>query len=365
MKTRRIAFLCLALLAIRPAAADPGQIPVELRYPTKVTEMVLVGIEGGELVFRPPGVDEGGRAYLSIRELERRRAVVNALYPPAFAEALRELETGDAEAALPKLERIARPVVPYLELGPVAGNLVPAVDAWLEALVETGRLEEAAALAGSIPLAEVPVSLFARVVDLGIRLAEAGKAVLADGLRREFLSVNIWPRAHQEELMRLAGLDRREDRWAEAAELYRLVESQAGALSPAARLWGAYCRIEADPDPPAEGFLATLPAPAEQDPSFPLAQLVRARALERLDRPGEAMRAAASGVTAAPVDREWFPPLLLLAARLYETHGDRAAAESAYRQTVFLFPDSAWSGRASDALDELKESHETEPETTL
>lgn len=362
MKSCRL-IVCVALAwAVSVAGArQPGQIRVELQYPTKVTEMILVGVEEGELVFRPPGDDFGGRAYLSIAELERQRAVVNALYPPAFGDALRDLGSGRSEAALPALSSIADPLVGYLALGSVAGNIVPAVDAWLEALVETGRWEEAVALAARIPLAKVPGSLFARIIDLEMMLGEEGLDQPAGRLRSAILAESGWPENHREEILRLADSERVGGRWAEAVDLYGAVEAEGGRLALKASLWGRYCTLEAADAVPEPVFLENIPVLFPGDSFFPLARLVRSRALERTGRFAEAMRSAAEGITFASVDEAWFPPLLLAVGRLYLETGDGAAADSAFRQTVFLFPDTPWSGRASDSLEQLNANHEEEP----
>jgi|GEM_PF-523959 len=356
-------FVSLVTAVSHLGGREPGQIRVELQYPTKVTEMVLVGSEGDDLVFRPPGQDVGGRAYLSITDLKRQRAVVNALYPSSYGEALRDLGGGRPEVALPTLESIADPLVGYLTLGSVAGNIVPAVDAWMEALIDTGRFEEAVALANRIPLATVPVSLFTRIINLEIRLEEEDLDGLAGQLRTAILEERGWPESHLEEVLRLAAWQRMYRRWAEAAALYRLVEVEGQRLSLKASLWAEYCFLEAGEDLPNLTFLTEIPALVSSDSFFPLAQLVRSRTQEKSGLFSEAMRSAAEGITFASVDEESFPPLLLAVARLYLESGDWVAADSAFRQTLFLFPDSPWGDRASTSLEQLKANHEEDPQS--
>jgi hypothetical protein len=346
--------IALAVLAAILAAAPrlgAAEATVELRYPGSRATFVLTGVEGGEVVFRNPGRDTGGRAYLAIDELLRRRATLLFAFGESFYEATGRLGREDAAGLLPAIEREVAPLAEFIPLAVVPGNLQPAVLTYLDALARAGEYGRAVELAGRMPLAEMSPSALEGVGELTFALDAAGRADLLGQLHARLLAFRGWSPEHARVLMEVADRWREGGEFSRAADLYQRVREADGPFGLRAALWTAYCGLHTDEAPDPAGLLAALPEMAVDSPGFSLRELVEARLALRADDLRGAMRFAARGKTYAYAGEAWYPELLFLTADLYDRLGQPEAAAMAHRELSVLFAGNPWAGKSRSRLD--------------
>ena len=117
-----------------PVSLEAAELPVRIQYPTQVNDVILTGVDGDSLVFRPKGRDKGGRAYLKLDDLLQQGVVLNFLFPKSYYDAVAALVAGQTREALPVLKREVAPFLDYLSLSEIPGNMLPTVLSYLEAL---------------------------------------------------------------------------------------------------------------------------------------------------------------------------------------------------------------------------------------
>ena len=96
MRRLFIGIMAVACLIVR---AEAVELPLRLNYPTKVSEVVLTGVENQEVVFRPEGRDTGGRAYISIESLLELGVTLYFMFPPEFYDAVGQIDQDEPDAA--------------------------------------------------------------------------------------------------------------------------------------------------------------------------------------------------------------------------------------------------------------------------
>ncbi|MFO8028007.1 MAG: hypothetical protein R6U56_10115, partial [Opitutales bacterium] len=239
--------------------AEAVELPVRLQYPTKVSEVLLTGVDNQEVEFRPVGGDTGGRAYISIKSLLDQGVTFYFMFPAEFYDALAEVKKGSVEGALPVIRREATPFLEVMELSVLPGNHLPVVYSYLDALRADEMWAEAVDVARKIPLLKAPPEALRRVGALALDLHAAGQEELLQQLHNQIEAPSGYSQRHVEELMRLA------DQWREAAvyvnahELYRKVQRSEGPLQTRAQLWVGYCSFYLGDELVPEEFLSELP----------------------------------------------------------------------------------------------------------
>lgn len=318
------------------------ELPVRMQYPTKVSDVLLTGVADGEVEFRPPGRDTGGRAYIAMESLLEQGVTFNFILPTEFYEAVGQLKQGAVDQALPIIRREARPFLNIMELSALPGNHLPTVYAYMDALQAAAMWEEAVDVALRVPLAAAPPDALQRVGSLALKLEDTGRSGLLTRLHAHIEAPSDYPARHLWELMHLA------DQWREtgvfeyAYKLYLKVQSRSGPLQTRARLWVGYCSFYLDDATLSERFLSDLPEVAFDTPDYSLRELIRARLSMREGATDAAMRSAAVGKTYASPTDSWYPELLFLLARLYADFEMEGASEAAHRELGILFPSSQW-----------------------
>ena len=115
-------------------ALHAAELPVRIQYPTQVNDVILTGIDGDSVVFRPKGRDRGGRAYLKLDDLLQQGVVLNFLFQQSYYDAVAALDAGQTREALPVLKREVAPFLDYMSLSEIPGNMLATVLSYLEAL---------------------------------------------------------------------------------------------------------------------------------------------------------------------------------------------------------------------------------------
>lgn len=344
-------FVRSGLLLALAAPMQAVEIPVRLDYPSKVTDVVLTGVEDEAVAFRPPGRDTGGRAYITFDSLLEQGATLYFMFPSEFYDAVGQLNQGSVQTALPIIRRAARPLLEVMELSVVPGNHLPAVYSYVDALEAARMWGEAVEVALSIPLAQAPSAALERIGDLSYALHQAGQAELADRVRAHILSPDGYSLQQLAQLMRLADQWRETSVYVNAYSLYRKVEQSEGPLRTRARLWVGYCSFYLEDDVVSDRLLDELPEVDINTPDYSLRELIQARLRMRGGDYAAAMRSAAVGKTYASPTDSWYPELLFILATLYSDFAMDAASETAHRELSVLFPSSQWAAESLQILD--------------
>lgn len=343
---------CLALSILGGSCLAGAELSLQLQYPMQMNQVVLTGIEREDLVFRPAGRDTGGRAYLAIDELQAQRAVLNFLFPKEFYDAIEDLESGRASAALPTLRTHAQPLLEYAALAALPGNMLPAIEAYVEALCLNKRYDEALDACIRLPLAKAPASTLGWVGDLNLELQAVGKTELAERLHRRILAQGDFSDAHFEYMLSLADGWRAGADYLKAFQIYRAIQLRESPVQVKARLWVAYCSFYLGQDIVPLVFLETLPEMTPETPGYSLRELIVARmSLKQGDR-DKAMRSAVLGKTYSDVGDPWYPETLYFVGQLYAERGMDDASLAVYRELAIMFPESEWAAKINESTEE-------------
>ncbi|WPJ98034.1 hypothetical protein SH580_10005 [Coraliomargarita algicola] len=333
-------------------AAKP-EIQMRLQYPQQMKDVILTGIDGDEIVFRPLGRDDGGRAYLKFDELVRKRGTLNFLFPQAFYDAIEALEAGHSLQALPVIRESAKPFIEYLELSHLPGNMLPTVLSYLDALIAAGQWREASEVATQMPLQLAPPRVLERVGKLALALSDAGQASALDRVHQYILSARQLSEAHLAVALDLANAWRERGDYMRAFNLYRKVQVADNLYQTRARLWVAYCSFYLGHDLVPSVFLENLPEMDVTTPGYSLRELIKARLSLRDEDLSAAMRSAAEGKTYASSTDPWYPELLYTVATVYARIDMKQAAIAAYRELTISFPESPWAATSRKDLEVL------------
>jgi hypothetical protein len=343
--------LPMACLIVR---AEAVELPVRLHYPTKVSDVVLTGVENKEVIFRPAGRDTGGRAYILIESLLDQGTTFYFMFPAEFYDAVGEIKQdkqGAAERALPIIRREAAPFLDVMELSVLPGNHLPAIYSYLDALRAVKQWAEAVEVATKIPLAEAPPEALQRIGDLALDLHEAGEADLLQRLHAHVEAPSAYSSRHVAQLMHLADQWREAGVYSNAYELYRKVQRREGPLQTRAQLWVGYCSFYLGQELVPETFLSELPEMEVTTPGYSLRELIKARLRLRDKEYDAAMRSAAEGKTYSSPADSWYPELLFVLANLYAEFEMEDASEAAHRELSILFPSSPWAKESLQVLE--------------
>lgn len=348
---RVIVWLALTLVASSALAAKP-EVNMRLQYPQQTKDVILTGVEGDEIVFRPLGRDSGGRAYLEMDELILQRGTLNFLFPKEFYDAIEDLERGQALQALPVIREYAQPFVEYMELSHLPGNLLPTVLSYLDVLSATKAWSEAADVATRIPLQLAPPSVWEHIGQLTLALADADQTVALDRVHQHILASRQLTDSRLVVILNMANGWRDRADYVRAFELYRKVQAYEGPHQTRARLWVAYCSFYLGHDLVPAVFLENLPEMDVTTPGYSLRELIKARLRIREEDYAAAMRSAAQGKTYSNTTDPWYPELLYTVATVYAQLHMKEAAIAAHRELSISFPDSPW---AIKSLSDLKD----------
>lgn len=330
-----------------------AEVNVQVKYPSQSNDLILTGILDDAIVLRPKGRDNGGRAYLSISELERQRVVLNFLFSQAYYTAVEDLEKGQFASALPVIEQAATPLMDYLSLSVLPGNLLPTVLSYLDALRGVKRWDAAVTVATRIPLAIAPPLALDYVGELALDLHAAGEIAALERVHAHIINTRELSVDRLEITMDLADQWRERGEFLRAFQLYRKIQIIEGPQQILARLWVAYCSFYLGHDLVPEVFLEVLPEMEAGGNGFSLRELIKARLRLREEAYDAALRSAAEGKIYANATDPWYPELLYTVGRLYQQRGMNDAARAAYREVTILFAESPWATESSKALESL------------
>jgi hypothetical protein len=341
------------------ASLQAADLPVRLQYPTQVNDVILTGVEGDSVVFRPKGRDRGGRAYLKINDLIEQRVVLNFLFPQSYYDAVAALDAGQAREALPVLQQEVAPFLDYMSLSVLPGNMLPTVLSYLEALRAAEQWSAATDVATRVPVVIAPTLALDQIRLLSLELFLADEAISLTRLQRHLLNARNLSQDRLEIYLQLAGDWRDAGEYVRAYELYRKVQIQEGPNQIEARLWVAYCSFYLGHDLVPQVFLDELPEMEVNTQGYSLRELIKARLAIRDGEVAAAMRSAAEGKTYANATDPWYPELLYTVAVLYGEMGMHEASIAAHREVSILFSATQW------AIQSLKALENTNPEVSV
>lgn len=327
-----------------------AELPVRLQYPMQVNDVILTGMEGDSLVFRPKGRDRGGRAYLNIADLLEQRVVLNFMFPQSYYDAIAALDAGQAHQALPVLKNEVAPFLDYMSLSVLPGNMLPTVLSYLDALRAAEEWTAATDVATRIPVTIAPSLALEQLRQLSMELYIAEEKTALERMQRHLLNARNLTQDRLEVYLHMADDWREAGEYVSAYDLYRKIQIQDGPLQVHARLWVAYCSFYLGHDLVPQVFLDELPEMDVHSPGFCLRELIKARLAIREGEYAQAMRYAAEGKSYANATDPWYPELLYTVAFLYDEIGLDEAAQIAYREVSILFSETPWAAKSLEAL---------------
>ena len=320
-----------------------AEVPVIIKYPTQSSKIILTSFEGNNLVFRPMGSDNGGRIYIKKEELISQNVQLNFLFPEEFYDAVEQSETGEVIRSISIIGKYADPLVPFLDLSNIPGNMIPSILVYLEALKEVEDWEKVVDLVTQIPLSTAPPEAIDYVGKLALLLYDGDKSNDFDRLYFHILDQQDLSLSHLRSLMYLAEELRIRDDYLRAFHLYRKIQINDGALQVLAKLWVSYCSFYLGHDIVPEIFLEELEKLDVSEQGYALRELIKARLCIRDEDFYTAMRFAAKGRIHAKATDVYYPELLYVIANLYNELGYTKASQLTLSELRLLFPENLWS----------------------
>lgn len=348
-------FKYLYLIAITATSSTilcSAELPVILKYPTQSDKIILTAVEGNNLIFRPMGSDDGGRIIIKIEELISQGAQLNFLFPDDFYDAVEQLESGEGGRSISIISKYVDPLVSFLSLSNIPGNMLPSIIVYLEALKGVEDWERVVDLATHIPLSIAPPWVMDNVGELALSLHDRDKSKDFDRLYFHILDQRSLALAHLQSLMHLAEHLRIRADYLRAFYLYRKIQVGDGSLQVLAKLWVAYCSFYLGHDIVPEIFLEVLPEIDVSEQGYALRELIKARLSIRDENFYSAMRFAAKGRIHAKATDVYYPELLYVVASLYNELGYAKASNLTQNELRLLFPESRWSKKNLNTLRE-------------
>ena len=338
--------VCIPLNAI--------ELLVELHYPTRTDKVLLTGIDGNSLVFRPTGQDDGGRAYLEIEDLKRQKVALNYLLSEKFYNGLERLNENRPIQALPLLEVEAGQLLEYNILSQLPGNYLPAVLPYMDALHDSRNWNRLVAVIVEIPLEDSPTEIVQKVGDIAFTLYKEKRGAALDIVHKKIISITQVPPEHVASFSDIANSWRQAEEYQKAYEVYRLINANDRSLKHPSVLWAVYCGFYCLDNDSLEKIYSKLPEIDAGQAYFSLRRLLDTRwYLNKGDYPA-AIRNAAEGKVYANATEPWYPELIHTLAVLYSNMNLVDEGSLAHREVSAIFPNSRWAKKSLQLLKDQK-----------
>ncbi|MGF1484209.1 MAG: hypothetical protein ACFBZ8_07590 [Opitutales bacterium] len=283
--------------------------------------------------------------------------------PQAFREAKTQSRQGEWDKVVTGLRPIAYPLVRYLRLPPEKFNIHEIVELFLQALIETGRTNEAKAILDRHTFADLPRTFAGLGLDLATKFVEQGND--SDALLLIDKALNQTEGASDKYLpifLKFTGELRDNERWGSAENLYRQIEKMGDAqLAKQAELWIIYINVRRAAEenlallPVSENLLAQLSGVEAGSSEYALQRFVEGKIHAVREEWTEALERLGEAVIYSEVSDDWMPELLFETGRAYRMTEQAAAARSVFDQNVLFFRDNPWALRSQSELDLLPE----------
>jgi hypothetical protein len=338
--------VCLPLNAI--------ELLVELHYPTRTDEVLLTGIDGNFLVFRPKGQDDGGRAYLDIEDLKRQKVTINYLLSEQFYKGIERLNENRPIQALPLFEAEAGQLLEYNILSKLPGNYSSTVLPYMDALQQSRNWNRLVALIVEIPVADSPTEIVEKVGDVAFALHAQKRFEDLDIVHKKIISIPELAPEHVASIFDIANSWRQAKEYQKAYDVYRLITANGRFLNHPSVLWAAYCGFYCLGNDSLEKIYSKLPEIDAGQAYFSLRRLLDTRWYLQLGDYPSAMRYAAQGKVYANATEPWYPELIHTLAVLYTNMNLVDEGSLAHSEVSAIFPNSRWAKKSLQLLKDQK-----------
>lgn len=332
-------------------------VPIINRTGGPETELYLVGVEQGDLIFRYSPYDS--------REIGIPLDTdgLKLFYKPDrnFLQALSLVELGDMRVAVEGMRSGVYPLVQYLDIPTDKINIHQYVERFAFALANSdANQDEAVAFFSRIPLSQLPPAF----TQHALRLVEK---LIANGDRTSALALmDRLPLSGEDtllpKLLRFANSLRKDGNIEQALFLYQRMQSNEGTPeAEEALLWIAYCNVELGRVETGKIFLDQAGQLEPGDAGFSLAALIRGNILLLEEKPLEAMKAISRGVVYTDVGADWAPEISFKAGLLYEDLGKPETARAIYDEVLLFYPSTQWGKASQERLQNMPAPEEEQP----
>ena len=260
----------------------------------------------------------------------------------SFAEYQRMLDAGQRDEALNYLRRELYPLLQYVNMDPSAIRIHNLVAQLLLQLLEQEQALEVYDILANFSRGRVTGGFREIAVQTATQLLQQGESDKAYRLTRRF---PVGPGAVEFApiYIKMGDQFRLLEDWERSRNLYTDVQMASNQQDfPEAFLWEAYIHIQEDRSFMAESILEDFGAISDNNPYFPLIQLVRGILFEEKGETQEALSQLARGLVYSTTTDVWTPELLFRVADLYEAMDEPTPAREIRRQLTFFYPDSVW-----------------------
>ncbi|WP_309385169.1 tetratricopeptide repeat protein [Cerasicoccus frondis] len=328
---------------------EPLSVINQTTDPNSKEVLTLVGLDRGDLILRIPGRQGEVGIPLNSENLK-----LQIQYPDDVALAMRHMEKGEYEEAIPLMRPSVYAVFKYFDIPPESMNVHPIINQYLLALTSTkDHDQETAELIRRIPLKKAPPAFSLHALRYVTHLVEMGQQDQALQLLNR-IPMDASNTAMLDMVMKFAGELREEGNLDEAQFLYdRIQLSEGTPQAQLAILWSAYCNVALGRAQLADIFVDKAGRLTPDDRAYSLAQLVKAKIkLDTLNYTA-AMEEVAQGVVAVDVSYEWAPELIYTAGFCYENLEFPDTAREVYQEIILFWPENKWAAQCEQGLSRL------------
>ncbi len=320
--------------------------------------VTLKSAEGKELVFS----DSAGGELSVAKNTKAYRFRVRA--DNKLLNAAREAANdSDWDAAADYMRPVVYPIAPLAVLSDDVfpdGNAM--IEFFLSSLSSAGRLKEAAAYVGLLPIQDASDSIRGAALGIARSLAARNQTAEAEKIVNR-VRLNSASAETLSQIMEVLNEMRNSGDYKRCVLLYSKLSALEG--NPAknqAALWGVFCDMAMGNELSARGTLSAI----EMDrsvPEFSLLQMVNGMLKEKGDKPDVkgALELYSEGVVFGSLTDPWMPELLYKTAMAYKKIKNFVASNEIFAQLETLYPDNPFTALGKKEVVVIKKE---EPEAS-
>jgi tetratricopeptide (TPR) repeat protein len=335
---------------VNPHWITYGNEPVDIDQTTNGQTQTLsfTGYENGMLIAE---LDDGvGEISLPVSDtMARSLALKESLMPQ-----VRELTAGNEyDRALEILRPLAYPLIRFHGIPESFNQLHAPIRGLVDALIASGRLDEAEDVLHRIELDQVDIeysSLALRLLETLLAEGDYERAAMMTEripIAGEY-AVNIRPIVDAADALRAVG------QFEAVIPLYqKLIDVVPESAKENIQMWLAYSLVlDQRPDEATE-IIEQLEEPAPEERTYSLYQLLIGSREHSQEEYEAALDRLTRGYVRAQTSFSWVPEMLYLIGDCYERINFPSPARSAWTELTILYPESPWAQRAETSLSAL------------
>ena len=289
----------------------------------------------------------------------------------AMGRARAYLNKGELESAIKELRPMIYPMLPLCALSEQAFASADLLKEFVDALLETGKLKEAYALAKTIPLELLGAENIATVMDIALALAQKGETAKALSIVEKVELKDEAQYSASDSVLKVLSVLRNAGMIKKVLPVYSKFSATSNPQANEFKLWSIYCDIALGNKMSAEVYLSAIKVERTND-AFSLLKMVQGDLLANHPKKPDisaALDAYAEGIVFGKISNEWMPELLYKTGMAYKTQQNFVASNEVFAQIIAMYEGDAYAEKGKKEIVKIEQkkvekdvSHESDDE---